>query len=349
MPLGEKTLSKARVSFTTSLTRAEIDSFVANAQLKILQTNTPIDTATWEMLNDVLLSARPDIAIRVWGFYSSECDLSFLKYLTNVRHFSADCLRGKNVETVAKLQKLQSLSIGIFSLENFDFLGLLPARGLQKLSLGATKSRKPALTHLARFSELQTLFIEGQGKDIEAISSLPDLEDLTLRSITVDDLNFLKSSRKLSSLDIKLGGTTNLAALEGMNAIKYLELWQIRGLTDISVISTMRGLQYLFLQSLPRVTALPDLSQLNGLRRVHLENMKGIRNVEGLAKAPALEEVMHCSAQGMKPSQYEDLLNRRTLKRIFVGFGSEQKNKDFTRRANEMGIAACKRSQFLFA
>jgi hypothetical protein len=350
MPLATKNVSKGRVDFKCSLTRNEVDSLVSDAQLKILQTCDSVDDTTWEMLNERLFTLRPEVELRVYGFYSSECDLSFLAYLTNLHHFSADCLmRAKGIERVADLPMLESLSVGIDNLENFDFLANLSERYLRKLSLGRTKSKKPSLGHLKRFGELRRLYVEGQEKEIEAISKLSCLEDLTLRSITIGDLDFIRDLKSLWSLDIKLGGTNNLAALAGIDRIKYLELWQVRGLKDISVISTMRGLQYLFLQSLPHVANLPDFSNLRALRRVVLDSMKGLQDIRGLARAPALEEFMHIAAQGLEPTHYADLLTSKTLKRIGVGFGSTRKNKEFLDQARHMGIESYGRSQFVFA
>lgn len=80
MPLARKNLSKGRVDFASSLTRTEINSLVGDPQLKILQTCDAVESATWEMMNDLLFAMRPDVELRVYGFYSSECDLSFLTY-----------------------------------------------------------------------------------------------------------------------------------------------------------------------------------------------------------------------------------------------------------------------------
>jgi hypothetical protein len=110
----------------------------------------------------------------------------------------------------------------------------------------------------------------------------------------------------------------------------------------------MHGLQYLFLQSLPHITTIPDLSKLRALRRIYLENMKGLKDIAALVKAPGLEELMHCDAKGMEPTQYADLLASKCLKRIFVGFGSSRKNKELLDQARAVGIQEFERSQFLF-
>jgi hypothetical protein len=350
MPLAKKNyLSKGRMQFEGSLTAAEVDSLATDPQLRVLQTSSPVEFETWDLLNGKLFSVRHDVDLRVYGFHSSGCDLSFLSRLGNLRRFSADCLKqARGVEHIAALENLRSLSVGIYGLENFDFLASLPDKSLRELFLGATKSKKPSLRLLERFGELRKLQIEGQQRDIDVISKLCWIEDVTLRSISVDGLSFLNGLSHLWSLDIKLGGTNDLSALEGMDGIKYLELWQVRGLRDISVISAMHGLQYLFLQSLPHIHSIPDLSKLIALKRVHLESMKGLRDISALSKAPALAEFVHLSAQGMEPAQYADLLTCKKLTQFFVGFGSETKNKIPRDLATQAGIKQYERTQFSF-
>ena len=217
------------------------------------------------------------IELRVYGFYSAVCDLSFVSRVGNVRRFSADCLRqATSVEHIADLENLEELSIGIYGLDSFDFLMQLPD-GIKRLSLAATKSKKPQLQMLSRFQSLTHLYLERQQQNIEVLSELKRLEDLTLRSITTEGLDYISTLPRLWSLDIELGGIRNLSAIAGKESIKYLELWQIRGLSDIGVLSSLGGLQSLFLQSLINVTAIPDLSKLYNLRRLHLENLKGLK------------------------------------------------------------------------
>lgn len=318
------------MEFSSSLTRSEIKTLVQEPGLNVLQTSAEVEPKTWQMLNDLLLPARPEIELRIYGFYKSVCDLSFLACLPNLRHFSADCLmRATAVESVAQLPNLQSLSIEIDNLQNFDFLESLPNDELRKLSLGATKSRKPTLRHLRRYGKLQTLRLDGQQKDIEIISKLSCLESLTLRCITLTDLAFLRDIPQLQSLSITLGGTNNLSALAGMDQLQFLELRQIRGLSDLSAISSMHGLRSLFLENLPHVTAIPDLSRLRALRKIVLDNLKGLKNISSLAQASELEELNHASANGIAPAHYAKLLTQKTLKQINVGFGSNHKNIEF--------------------
>ena len=125
---------------------------------------------------------------------------------------------------------------------------------------------------------------------------------------------------------------------QGMENIKYLELWQIRGLSDIGVISSLMGLQRLVLQSLRQVTALPSFNRLGKLRHISLQNMRGLEDVSSLEYAPALEEFSHGSAQNMQPEDYIPLLRNPNLKRAAVWFGSDKKNNRFNEIMQEHSV-----------
>ncbi|HLY61626.1 MAG TPA: hypothetical protein VKV95_12840 [Terriglobia bacterium] len=256
-------------------------------------------------------------------------------------------MQATGVEHLATLENLEKLSIGIYSLDSFDFLKQLPA-GIESLSLTATKSKKPRLNLLSHFQSLTHLYLEGQQRGIEVLSELMKLEDLTLRSVTTEGLDNISRLPRLWSLDIKLGGIRNLSALAGKESIKYLELWQIRGLADVGVVSTLSGLQYLFLQSLINVSAIPDLSKLYNLRRLVLENMKALKDVSAIRRAPALEEFMHFSARNIEPEIYEDLMLMPTLKHLHVLFGSLKKNEKFNALVLRSGKQTGTKGQFTF-
>lgn len=348
MLAADKPSGKQRVEFFDRLTEKEVHDLRTNHSLRILQTARPVSSQTWELLNQNLFAIRPDVELRVYGFYSSTCDLSFLSGVTNVRRFSADCLMSAaGIEHLAALEHLEELSIGIFDLENFDFLTALP-NCLKALSLGATKSRKPRLDGIRQFRSLRTLYIEGQQRGIEAIADLHELEELTLRSVSTAGLEYVALLPRLWSLDIKLGGIQDLSAIASKESIKYLELWQIRDLSDIGVISSLSGLQYLFLQSLRHVRSIPDLSRLTKLRRIVLENMKGLRDVSAIGTAPALEEFLHISAQGFLPKQYWSLLNKPSLRQAHIGFCSQRKNEQFESLVRQSGRSQYQRTEFVF-
>jgi len=219
-----------------------------------------------------------------------------------------------------RLKNLESLSICVYNLDSFDFLENINS-GLKNLSLGQTKSQKPSLNFLERFDKLEILFLEGQKKSIESIKNLKQLQRIILRSITLDNINFLRDLKNLWSIDIKLGGIKNLDELQYVENLKYLELWQVRGLVDLLFISNLRTIQNLFLQSLKQVEVLPDFSRCENLRRIYLENMKGLKNIKSLELAPSLEDFQYVSAENFNPEDLIPVLKNSNLKNISAGFG----------------------------
>jgi hypothetical protein len=346
--LAKKNFSRDRIEFAGSLSEKEIREVVSNTDVRVLQTSAPVDVESWKRINDQLISVRPEIEIRIYGHYSSECDLSLVEYIPDVQNISIDCLmRATNTDSISQLRNLSSLSVGIYNLESFEFLKGVPL-SLKKLSIGATKSKKPDLIYLNRFVKLQELYIEGQNKNIDMLGQLSSLKKLVLRSTSPKDISFIRDMNNLWSLDIKLGGIKDLKPLEGLDNIKYLELWQINGLSDISVISSLNGLEFLFLQALRNVVALPDASRLVNLRRVYLETMKGLKDVSGIFKSPSLEEYIHVCAQNMKPAQYAELLKHKTLKKALFGFGSDKKNKEIEDLMRNNGVERYQHEPFVF-
>jgi hypothetical protein len=110
-----------------------------------LQCSVPVEDSAWILLNERFFAVRPEVELRVYGYYSTECDLRFARFMTNVRKFSADCLmRAKNVEAIAEIPHLDSLSLGVFELADFRVLDIM-APTLSSLFLGATRSRKPSI------------------------------------------------------------------------------------------------------------------------------------------------------------------------------------------------------------
>ena len=330
-------LDQTRAEFDGSVTARDLEKLSGEKRLEVLQCSVPVPDNVWTLVNERFCAARPDVELRVYGHYSTKCDLSFARLLTNVRRFAADCLtRASNVEAIETIPELESLSLGVYDLQDFHVLERISAR-LKVLKLHATRSRKPSLASLNRFRALRVLYLEGHGKGIEVLSDLPDLEDVILRSITTPDLSYLAPLTKLWSLDIKLGGIRCFQGIEGKDCIKYLELWLIRNLRDVDVIGTLPGLQNLFLQSLRHVSTLPRLDNSAGLRRIVLEDMKGLMDFSALKTAPALEEFRLVAGNKQQPEQLRPVLENPRVRRIGAGFGSDRKNRVFAQLRREYG------------
>jgi Leucine-rich repeat (LRR) protein len=253
-----------------------------------------------------LMERGPDVALRAYGGYDGTIDnLEFLRFFPHLMRFHADALPYREFNDI-------------------DGLRYLP-ENLVELTLGRTQ-RRFSLAPLGRFRSLRRLYLEGNHKDVEVISTLTMLDDLTLRSMTLPDLSILLPLRRLRSLDIKLGGTRDLGLLPELAPLAYLELWMIRGLEDISPIGELPSLQYLFLQDLSRIDRLPDMSRMICLRRIDIEGLKRLTDLSPLLSAPSLEELYLVKSAHLRPEHLECLVGHPTLRAAAIALGSKRKD-----------------------
>jgi hypothetical protein len=92
MPLAKKRLDRHTQDFASNLTRAEVELLTLDPEVERVQCSSPIEPTSWDLLDEILFARRPEIELRLYGFHSSVCDLSFLHRTGNVRRFSAACL-----------------------------------------------------------------------------------------------------------------------------------------------------------------------------------------------------------------------------------------------------------------
>ena len=281
---------------------AELDGLDAlPAGITLVQFRRRLDDERYHRLAR-LLAGRPEIGLRV--FASPDItDLEFLRFFPALRSFQVDAMWDR--------------------LSNLDGLRHLPAE-LDALGIGSTK-RPMSLAGLARFGRLRWLAIEGRHRDLEVIGDLRTLETLMLRSVPLDDLALLTSLDDLTSLDLKLGGTTDLRLLPRVGRLERLEIWQVRGLSDVSAIAEVRTLRSVFLQALSQVRSLPTFDGLTNLRDVTLHTMKGVKDLTPLAGAPALERLSLIAMGHLEPAALEPLIGHPTLRRGLWNIGSMRK------------------------
>lgn len=235
------------------------------------------------------------------GFYRGERTLDFLRHFPTLRRFE---LHSYNLRDASGLKSLPD--------------------DLERLHLGAMLRGSIPLGLIERFDNLKELWIEGHERQPEALSNLRNLQRLSLRSCTFDNLQFLTPLRQLRWLEIKLGGTTNLEVLPELKRLEYLELWMIRGLADLSSLGNST-LKWVFLESQPRVAALPDMRHMHRLCWLYIDKLKGLRDYSPLRMAPALED-LYVFAPGADSALFRPLERHPTLRRATIGVGSRKRD-----------------------
>jgi hypothetical protein len=291
-----------------SVTRLEVepnlpDDFTLPSSVRHIQFDERLSESDLTKLGREL-HHRPEITLRVYGHSAPRAytDLDFLYHFPNVR----------------------DLAIDLWSLMNIG--GLRAIRDLDSFTFGETKTKRHSLSFLSRFAKLRRLYIEGHSKDIDVIEKLKDLEKLTLRCITLQDLKLLTGLTKLKSIEIKLGGTTNLDALRYLPQLRHPELTWIRGLEDLSVIGKLHSLESLHIRALRNVKELPSFRDLRSLRVVYLETMKGLSDLRSVADAPILEKLTLSNLPRLNPRSLRCFLGHPTLREFGAGLGSFKRN-----------------------
>lgn len=330
------------------VTKNDLEKLATNPKTQSIQFASPLADKEVELLELVVFSKRSDISLRVYGHYGETCDLSFIKSIPSLRKISADCLMdAKGIDVVAQLENLEHLGVGIFNLDNFDFLDNINPN-LTELYLYPSRSKKPKISSIQRFEQLEYLYLEGQQKGIEAISNLKKLEKIVLRSISTNNLDYLKNLEHLWSVDIKLGGIKDLSALTSLKSIKYLELWQVRDLADLSFISKLETLQNIFIQSLKQVNKLPDFSSNKKLKRIYLGNLKRLNDLSTLKNAPSLKEFIYVLAENQEPENLIPALENPSVEKVLCKFGCDKKNNRFDELARQHNKTEYKYSNFVY-
>jgi hypothetical protein len=331
------------------INKNDLERLANNQKTKSIQFVTALDNKEIELLERIVFSKRPDINLRIFGHYGETCDLT--KYIDNIpslRKVSADCLMdAKGIESVISLKNLETLGVGIFNLDNFDFLNDINPN-IKELYLHQTRTKKPKIECIKRFADLEYLYLEGQQKGCDSINQLKKLKKIVLRSISTPNLDYFQGLKELWSVDIKLGGIKNFDALKTLPILKYLELWQVRDLGDLSFISDLTNLQNLFIQSLKQVQKLPILENSIALRRIYLENLKGLKDLSSVKSAPALEEFIYVLAENQIPENLIPILENSTLKSAFCRFGSVKKNDRFDDMVLNYGKQIYKYNEFKY-
>ncbi len=333
MPL--QNLSPDKYQIFRGVTKEELNKVAKDPKAKTLQFAEPLSDTEVNLLQAVVFAKRPDITLRVFGHYGLNCDLTFLKKIQSVKSIFVDCLQNASgVEVLTQFPILDKLAVGIYNLDNFDFLKDV-SPNITELSIEQTSSNKPSIEVIKRFTNLRYLYLEGQQKGIEIIQELKNLEKIVLRSITTKDVSYLAGLDKLWSVDIKLGGIKQFDSLTKNQNLKYLELWQIRGLSDLSFISDIQSLQNLLIQSLKQMISIPRFDKLQRLKRISLENLKSLTDLTSLEHVPNLQDFIYVLAENQEPENLLPVLRNPCVKNVLCRFGSDKKNNHFDKLTKE--------------
>jgi len=246
-------------------------------------------SAQLQQIDELCATYGERLNVRFFGHYKSTFDANVVRSIPRVVSLNLDCLvNAENVHAIADLPRLQHLALDILDLQNPDVLRFEGLRSLRSLAVGDTRSARIDLGPIAECTFLESLRISGQTHGLDALAELPELRDLTLRSIPKRaSLGFVCRIAKLTSLGIVLGGRDNIDEIVHPT-LRALELVRIRGLSDVGDLTRFPALATFQVEDQIRIKTIgfPEGCACTSLR---LLNCKTLSSLQGLERLPLRE------------------------------------------------------------
>ena len=252
-----------------------IHEIANNGKIKYLQISKPLPDKAYQIIDEIL-SLRPDITFRLFDFDDEDkVDISFLLKMPHLKNLWFNCIDFRNdqqkinFDVLARL-RLKQFYIDCFDLRNYEFIKYL-SDDLEDLLITAD-TMGPGIVFdcawLLKYVNLKSLWLGKKAKkNIELLSQLPKLKELSLRGIKITDFSFLQKMN-LEKLALLWNSNNDLHELAKLKNLREIELWRINKLDDISFIKDMTSLEIIRLQNLKHITSLPDLSKLTKLKKI---------------------------------------------------------------------------------
>lgn len=278
--------------------------------------------------------------VRFYGHYGSAFDCSTLTQLRDVASLSLDCLsRVQHLEKVASLERLTSLSLGVFELDHGAILDAPNLRRLSALTLGETRKSVFDLAALTEYAELSLLRVCGHTKNLQALGGLHSVSELWLNSIPKrSSLAFVSHMRGLRSLHVYLGGRESLAEIQSPS-IETLEVVRVRGLRDLGALSRFPALKRLLVEDQLQLEQVSFGVENAALQIVHVYNCKSLRALTGIDAVQQLTEIQ-IFRTAIEPEALRRTRLPQSLRRLAYSSGKASIDRRVRAEASRLGYDA---------
>jgi hypothetical protein len=273
-----------RINDPKSISREEIDKIISDGKNPIIQfSEYSYSTPLLKEVNELCVIYGEELEIRFYGHYGDKFDAKILYHLPDVQNLSVDCLQYiENHEELGKLQKLKSLSFGVYYFQDKDFLSKLNLKGLNRLVIGDNHKNNINLSYLSECKILENLHVVGHTKNIDVVGLLPKLKQLSLGSIgKKQSLLFVNEIRTLESLMVILGGRQSLVEINNEN-LKKIEIIRVRGLEVLGDLSRFPNLSHLHIEDQIKIKEVAFSNPLLSLNDLKVLTCKTLNTIIGL-------------------------------------------------------------------
>lgn len=316
-----------RVEILTDLTLDEANEIKCIEKLKYIQISKDITQQALKIINSVILSERQDIQFRVYGFYNIECDLKFLKFLTNITDLSIGEMDSvQNIDTIGVLSKMKKLRIYLNKLDDISFLERVTPN-ITSLMLGTgINNSKINFNIVERFQFLKSLFLYKINYGFDSLKNMESLTNLTINASKIKDFTFLNNTN-IGDLSLGMISNNDCTTLSGNTKIKNIELWKINKLLDLNVLLYLPYLERARIYQNNSIERIPDLSTCVNIKTLIFDELKNLKDISQLAYVPNIESIEFYQTKLIDFTDIENVLKNPSIKNFICKTGSVKKDK----------------------
>ncbi|MEQ1754978.1 MAG: hypothetical protein ABL973_12690 [Micropepsaceae bacterium] len=278
-----------RIDDPTTISDQDIETILREGPVHpVVQFSRPVYTpALLRSINSLCATFGARLEVRFYGF-GHPFDATVLENLPDVRHLSIDCLDEiRNEDKIGKLLQLEILKFGVYRFNKPKFLGSLNIAALRELVVGGTASKNIDLAPIEAGGSLETLFIQGHTKNIEALATLPKLRHLGLSGMPKgQSFSFANGIPLLRTLKVMLGSRSDFDEFAHEH-LEELEIVWVRGLESLGDLRRFPALSRLSIQDQLQLRSITLAG--SRLRTLFVHNCRNLTNIAGLESQPCLE------------------------------------------------------------
>lgn len=271
--------------------RSILNQINGDDEVIIQFSETVTDLKLLQQINDLCKAGSRNLCVRFYGHYKTGLDCSVLKHLPDVKSLYLDCLHSaSNFSELRKLNSLEKLNVGIYELDEKDFLSWENLKGVSFLCLVDTRKNNLDLRYLNEYPNVENLFLNGHTKNIDAIGTMSKLSELSLCIPSKASVSFVNQLSKLRQLRLILGGRANLEEIQNYG-IEELEIVRVRGFSSFDNLSEFTKLKRLLIEDQIQIKKVSIAKELPNLVDFKILNCKTLAQLEGVHHLTALHQL----------------------------------------------------------
>jgi protein phosphatase 1 regulatory subunit 7 len=331
-------MKQERIQNPNSIERAAIEAKIAAGNHIILQFDKPVySSGLLKKINNLCGELGENLEVRFYGHYGDKFDASYLRFLPDIAALSIDCLvEATNLSALNDLANLRHLSLGIYQLNEPDFLKSLQLRNLERLALCETAKSSFDLISLQACSKLKEFYLVGHTKNIDCLARLPALQMLSLGHISKkQSLEFVSKIQNLRRLVIILGGRADISEIQH-STLEELEILRVLGFCNLENLNAFPSLRSLAIEDQIRLEKISFTPASQNIQSVRFFNCKTLRDLEGLNYLTILKSI-HI---GMTAIEIDSVLQKRlpaSLKTFGFYTGKKKENAKARAKLDAIG------------